>query len=558
MRKEISEEMYNYNKFPGPQFMLVGDRVQSDSYEFSLMDNEKSAFDATAFTQRFSEVLLKYDYIVGDWGNEQLRLRGFYKKTPKGKENKNITRLEDYLNEYCNFGCAYFVLENPEPEEIFFEEELVTKRKKKSNKKERQNYPFKDKKRKDSVRRDNNRRRRQEERAIKDARAQFVIRKKERKITEEEGSKKLLESDMKPSIYSLTRDELIEWAIAHGEKKFRATQIWDWLYRKRVQSFEEMTNISKDFIALLNENFCVNPLKQRIVQESADGTVKYLFELPDGMLIETVLMRQHYGLSVCVTTQVGCNIGCTFCASGLIKKQRDLNNGEITAQIMLVQKYFDERGQDERVSHVVVMGIGEPFDNYDNVMKFLRTINDDNGLAIGARHITVSTSGLAHKIRDFANEGVQVNLAVSLHAPNNDLRSSIMRINRSFPLEKLFDAIEYYIEKTNRRVTFEYIMLNEVNDGVEQAQELADLTKNIRKLSYVNLIPYNPVSEHDQYSRSPKERVAAFYDVLKKNGVNCVVRQEHGTDIDAACGQLRSNTMKRDRQKAAAALGAKK
>lgn len=358
--------------------------------------------------------------------------------------------------------------------------------------------------------------------------------------------------DYKPSIYSLTRDELIEWAIEHGEKKFRATQIWDWLYKKRVQSFEEMTNISKDFIAVLNENFVVNPLKQRIVQESADGTVKYLFELPDGMLIETVLMRQHYGLSVCVTTQVGCNIGCTFCASGLIKKQRDLNNGEITAQIMLVQKYFDERGQGERVSHIVVMGIGEPFDNYDNVLKFLRTVNDDNGLAIGARHITVSTSGLAHKIRDFAHEGVQVNLAVSLHAPNNELRSSIMRINRSFPLEKLFAAIEYYIETTNRRVTFEYIMLNEVNDTPENAQELADLTKKIRKLSYVNLIPYNPVSEHDQYSRSPKERVDAFYDVLKKNGVNCVVRQEHGTDIDAACGQLRSNTMKRDRQKAIA------
>lgn len=298
---------------------------------------------------------------------------------------------------------------------------------------------------------------------------------------------------MKPSIHSLPHQTMQEWVLEQGEKKFRADQIWEWLYRKRVQSFEEMTNLSKDLIAKLNDQFVVNPLKQRIVQESADGTVKYLFELPDGMLIETVLMRQHYGLSVCVTTQVGCNIGCTFCASGLIKKQRDLNNGEIVAQIMLVQKYF-------------------------------------------------------------ADEGVQVNLAVSLHAPNNELRSSIMKINRAFPIEKLFAAIEYYIETTNRRVTFEYIMLNEVNDGVEQALELAELLKNIKKLSYVNLIPYNPVSEHDQYSRSPKERVLAFYDTLKKKGGNCVVRQEHGTDIDAACGQLRFNTMKRDRQKAVAAV----
>ncbi|HEV3867799.1 TPA: 50S rRNA methyltransferase [Streptococcus pneumoniae] len=298
---------------------------------------------------------------------------------------------------------------------------------------------------------------------------------------------------MKPSIHSLAHQTMQEWVLEQGEKKFRADQIWEWLYRKRVQSFEEMTNLSKDLIAKLNDQFVVNPLKQRIVQESADGTVKYLFELPDGMLIETVLMRQHYGLSVCVTTQVGCNIGCTFCASGLIKKQRDLNNGEIVAQIMLVQKYF-------------------------------------------------------------ADEGVQVNLAVSLHAPNNELRSSIMKINRAFPIEKLFAAIEYYIETTNRRVTFEYIMLNEVNDGVEQALELAELLKNIKKLSYVNLIPYTPVSEHDQYSRSPKERVLAFYDTLKKKGVNCVVRQEHGTDIDAAYGQLRSNTMKRDRQKAVAAV----
>ncbi len=340
-----------------------------------------------------------------------------------------------------------------------------------------------------------------------------------------------------------------DWVLEQGEKAFRAEQIWDWLYNKRVQSFEEMTNLSKNLLAKLSEHFVLNPLQQRIVQESADGTVKYLFELPDGMLIETVLMRQHYGLSVCVTTQVGCNIGCTFCASGLIKKQRDLTAGEIVSQIMLVQKYFDERGQDERVSHVVVMGIGEPFDNYHNVLNFLRTINDDKGLAIGARHITVSTSGLAHKIREFANEGIQVNLAVSLHAPNNDLRSSIMRINRSFPLEKLFAAIDYYIKTTNRRVTFEYIMLNEVNDGVKEAQELAMLLKDIKKLSYVNLIPYNPVTEHDQYSRSPRERVMAFYDTLKKNGINCVIRQEHGTDIDAACGQLRSNTMKQDAEK---------
>ncbi|MEI4352496.1 23S rRNA (adenine(2503)-C(2))-methyltransferase RlmN [Streptococcus suis] len=363
---------------------------------------------------------------------------------------------------------------------------------------------------------------------------------------------------MKPSIYAFSQANLVDWILENGEKKFRATQIWEWLYRSCVQSFAEMTNLPKSLIEKLEENFVVNPLKQRIVQESKDGTIKYLFELPDGMLIETVLMHQHYGLSVCVTTQVGCNIGCTFCASGLIPKQRDLTSGEIVAQIMLVQKYLDERNQNERVSHIVVMGIGEPLDNYDNVMTFLRVVNDDKGLAIGARHITVSTSGLAPKIREFAREGVQVNLAVSLHAPNNDLRSSIMRINRKFPIEVLFEAIEDYIKVTNRRVTFEYIMLNEVNDGVEQAQELADLTKNIRKLSYINLIPYNPVSEHDQYSRSTKERTLAFFDVLKKNGVNCVVRQEHGTDIDAACGQLRSNTLKKDREKARARIATAK
>ncbi|HDH7131179.1 TPA: 23S rRNA (adenine(2503)-C(2))-methyltransferase RlmN, partial [Enterococcus faecalis EX166083VC24] len=279
----------------------------------------------------------------------------------------------------------------------------------------------------------------------------------------------------KESIYGLTREQLVDWFLAHGEKKFRATQVWEWLYTKRVASFSEMSNISKSLMTLLEENFSLNPLKQVIVQEAQDGTVKYLFELPDKNMIETVLMRQEYGLSVCVTTQVGCNIGCTFCASGLLKKQRDLTAGEIVAQIMWVQHYFDERGLDERVSHVVVMGIGEPFDNYVNVMNFLRTINDDKGLAIGARHITVSTSGLVPKIREFADSGLQVNLAISLHAPNNEVRTLIMRINRSFPIEKLMAAIDEYIEKTNRRVTFEYIMLSQVNDRPEHAQQLADL-----------------------------------------------------------------------------------
>ncbi|MDA9471496.1 23S rRNA (adenine(2503)-C(2))-methyltransferase RlmN [Enterococcus sp. 5H] len=354
----------------------------------------------------------------------------------------------------------------------------------------------------------------------------------------------------KASIYGLTKEELISWFLEHGEKKFRATQVWEWLYIKRVTEFSEMTNLSKETISLLEENFIINPLRQVIIQEAKDGTVKYLFELPDKNMIETVLMRQEYGLSVCVTTQVGCNIGCTFCASGLLKKQRDLTAGEIVAQIMLVQHYFDQRGEGERVSHIVVMGIGEPFDNYDNLMNFLSTVNDAKGLAIGARHITVSTSGLVPKIKQFADNGLQVNLAISLHAPNNDVRTSIMRINRSFPIEKLMEAVDEYIEKTNRRVTFEYIMLNNVNDRPEHAQQLADLLKDKKKLTYVNLIPYNPVSEHDQYSRSDKADVLKFYDVLKKNGINCVIRKEHGTDIDAACGQLRSKQIKKEEQKA--------
>ena len=352
---------------------------------------------------------------------------------------------------------------------------------------------------------------------------------------------------MKPSIYGLTQDELNEWLVDNGEKKFRTSQIWDWLYIKRVREFSEMKNLPKSLLEKLSSEFIINPLKEMVVQESNDGTVKYLFELEDKHMIETVLMRQKYGLSVCVTTQIGCNIGCSFCASGLLKKQRNLTAGEIVAQIMQVQHYFDERNEEERVSHIVVMGIGEPFDNYDNVMNFLHIMNDPKGLAIGARHMTVSTSGLVPKIKKFATNGMQVNLAISLHAPNNDVRTSMMVINKAYPLEKLMDAVDFYIEETNRRVTFEYIMLSHVNDRPEHAQQLADLLKDKKKLTYVNLIPYNPVSEHDNYQRSSKEDILTFYDILKKNNINCVVRQEFGTDIDAACGQLRSKKMKKQK-----------
>ncbi|MEG9296865.1 23S rRNA (adenine(2503)-C(2))-methyltransferase RlmN [Mangrovibacillus sp. Mu-81] len=353
----------------------------------------------------------------------------------------------------------------------------------------------------------------------------------------------------KISIYGLTLDQLTSWLVEHGQKKFRAAQVWDWLYKKRVTEFQQMKNLNGDCIQLLDEHFHIQTLKQEIKQESKDGTIKFLFKLEDGNLIETVLMRFNYGLSVCVTTQVGCNIGCTFCASGLLKKNRDLSSGEIVEQIMNVQHHLDTQGKDERVSHIVVMGIGEPFDNYDNMMDFFRVVNDQKGLSIGARHITVSTSGLADKIYKFADENIQINLAVSLHAPNNELRTKIMKINRAYPLEKLMPAIDYYLEKTNRRITFEYILLRDVNDHKEEALQLAKLLKNKRHLSYVNLIPYNPVDEHNQYQRSTKDAIVGFYGTLLDHGINCGVRVEQGTDIDAACGQLRSKQIKKDKEK---------
>lgn len=352
---------------------------------------------------------------------------------------------------------------------------------------------------------------------------------------------------MKKSIYGLTLEKLTEWLIENGQKRFRADQIWDWLYKKRVTEFEQMKNINKDCRDVLNEHFYIQTLEQSVKQESEDGTIKFLFKMKDGNLIETVLMKFPYGYSVCVTTQVGCNIGCSFCASGLLKKSRDLSAGEIVEQIMNVQLHLDAKEKGERVSHIVVMGIGEPFDNYDNLMDFLRVVNDAKGLQIGARHITVSTSGLANKITAFADENIQINLAVSLHAPNDELRTRIMKINRAFPIDKLMASIDYYLKTTNRRITFEYILLNDVNDHVEEARELARLLANKRHLAYVNLIPYNPVDEHGQYSRSTPEAIKSFYETLKSKGINCGVRMEQGTDIDAACGQLRSKQIKKEK-----------
>ncbi|WP_416150464.1 23S rRNA (adenine(2503)-C(2))-methyltransferase RlmN [Salipaludibacillus sp. HK11] len=352
------------------------------------------------------------------------------------------------------------------------------------------------------------------------------------------------------SIYGLTFDQLKTWFEERGHKPFRATQVWDWLYVKRVKTFAEMTNLKKDCIKLLEDHFEMKTLELHSKQVSSDGTEKFLFKLSDGNLIETVLMRFAYGNSVCVTTQVGCNIGCSFCASGLLSKDRDLTSGEIVQQVMNVQHSMDETDKDERVSHIVVMGIGEPFDNYTHMMNFFRVINSDRGLAIGARHITVSTSGIIKKIYQFADEKLQVNLAVSLHAPNNELRTRIMKVNKAQPIEKLMEAVDYYLENTNRRITFEYILLDGVNDNPEHARELVELVKDKKKLTYINLIPYNPVDEYIQYKQSKKGSILTFFDILMKNGVQCGVRHEQGSDIDAACGQLRSKQMQKDKAKA--------
>jgi 23S rRNA (adenine2503-C2)-methyltransferase len=333
-------------------------------------------------------------------------------------------------------------------------------------------------------------------------------------------------------IYDLGFDELKEFLVSNGQKKYRAEQIWHWLYKQKVSSFSEMANLPSDLIELLDKNFKIQGLELVLKHTSTDGTMKCLYSLHDGHLIESVLMKHHYGNSICVTTQVGCNIGCSFCASGLLKKKRDLTAGEIISQIIETEKLLGER-----IAYVVVMGIGEPFDNYDRLIRFLTTINHPKGLAIGARHITVSTSGIVPKIKEYAHFPLQVNLAISLHAPNNTIRTKLMKINQAFPVEEVIGAIKYYLSVANRRVTIEYILIDDLNDTQEVALELVKVLRGLNV--YVNLIPYNEVIEAP-YKRSKSETMVAFYDTLKKNNIQVTLRKEQGHDINAACGQLRS------------------
>ncbi len=347
---------------------------------------------------------------------------------------------------------------------------------------------------------------------------------------------------MKENIYNYTLDKLTQYFVMHNEKPFRATQVFEWLYRYRVNDFKQMTNIPKKTIASLEENFDILSLDIAQKQVSADGTCKYLFRLADGRLIETVLMRHNYGNSVCITSEVGCNMGCVFCASGELGKIRNLTVGEMILQVLMVQKDLDHSFQ--RISNIVVMGIGEPFDNYEAVMAFLKIVNYPKGLEIGARHITVSTCGIVPKIVEFADFDLQVNLAISLHAPSDNLRSEIMKINKKYPIKEIIEAVRYYIAKTSRRVTFEYILLKDINDSKECALQLVDLLKGLN--CYVNLIPYNEITTKP-YKQTTKEKAEAFFAILKKHNLNATLRMEHGADIMAACGQLRAQKMKEEK-----------
>ena len=334
------------------------------------------------------------------------------------------------------------------------------------------------------------------------------------------------------NIYDYTLSELENLFVYLGYKKFNASQVYDWIYKKRIKSFNEMTNVKKELIDYLNENFILGSIEVVERQEDID-VAKFLFKLEDDQKVEAVYMHHDYGHSLCISTQVGCNMSCAFCESGRLKKRRDLKTSEMVEQILAVEKELNLR-----ITHIVLMGIGEPFDNYDNVMKFIDIVNCGKGIELGARHITVSTSGIVPKIKEFAKSDKQVNLAISLHASNDELRRKLMPIDKAYPLDTLMDAIKEYIGKTNRRVTFEYIMLDHVNDTKENALELVNLLKGMN--CYVNLIPYNETS-HIDFKKSSQERIMNFYDILKKNNINVTIRREFGSKVSAACGQLRAN-----------------
>ena len=339
------------------------------------------------------------------------------------------------------------------------------------------------------------------------------------------------------NIYDLTLIEFEDYFISNNDKKFRATQIYDYLYKKRETDIDKMSNIGKTTKEMLKKDF--DFFKLKIVKKQEDkGVKKYLFELKDKNYIESVVMYHDYGISICVSSQIGCNMGCAFCESGRLKKVRNLESYEIVEQILLVEEDLKTR-----ISHVVIMGIGEPFDNYDNVLRFIKIINEGKGIDIGSRHITISTCGIVPGIEKFMNEEGQVNLAISLHAPNDVIRDKIMTINKAYNIKSLLDTVKKYIQKTNRRVTFEYILLENVNDSNECALELSKLLHGIN--CYVNLIPYNE-TENIGFKRTKNEQILKFYDILKKNKINVTIRKEFGSKVDAACGQLRANNSNKE------------
>lgn len=348
---------------------------------------------------------------------------------------------------------------------------------------------------------------------------------------------------MKNSIYNYSLEELEDYFISKGDKKYRATQVFEWLYRKKVNSFEEMTNLKMDTIKMLEEDFSIQDLIIDNVAISSDGTRKYLFKLNDGSFIETVLMRHNYGNSVCVTSEVGCAMGCAFCASGTNGLVRRLELYEMVLQVLMIEKELNKEGA--KVTNIVVMGIGEPFDNYDVLLKFLRIVNYPKGLEIGARHITVSTCGIVPKIKEFAEFPLQINLALSLHAPNDELRSKLMKINNRYKINEVIETLKYYFDKTNRRITFEYILIDGVNDSKKCAYELIDLIKDLN--AYVNLIPYNEVISNP-FKTVSHDKAEEFFLILNKAGIQTTLRMKHGDDINAACGQLRIKRMEQNNE----------